>query len=198
MRKMLAVLALGVAVVACSEPATAPRPGTPAMAPSFAIGNAPPQSGIVMRAGFPAPLIWGVPSAGLEVVMGVDAGEFCALWPDPSGATFSIMTFADKILFDRVLTIGQESDVPTQVWAYGGGDLDAFCAMVLSGAGPLATGVTRGVQFFSDLSGTGKGSDIFMWNYHGFLTLADGSQAVFAFQMHWSQFAPTQVTVSLH
>jgi len=36
-----------------------------------------------------------------------------------------------------------------------------------------------------------------LWDYHGLLTRPDGSQAVFSFQMHWRQWAPTKVTASL-
>ena len=202
MRKLLAVLALGAVMAACSEQATLPQSEAPAAAPTFDISNATPQSGVVLRSQWADVLIWGVPSAGLEVVMGTDAKEFCELWDggngDPSPAFLSIMTYADKVLFDRVLTIGQDSHAATQVWPYGGGSLDTFCPMVLApGAEPLATGVTRGVQFFSDLNGTGNGADISLWNYHGLLTRPDGSQAVFRFQMHWREWVPTIVSASL-
>lgn len=201
MKRLSAVLALGALVIACSEQTTSSQQGTLAVAPSFDISNAPPQSGIVVRTGYSDILIWGVPSAGLEVIMGADAAAFCTLWNggagDPSPSFVSIMTYADKALFDRVLTVGQDREAATQVWPYAGGGLEEFCGAVLGGARPLATGVTRGLQFFSDLGGSGNGADVNMWNYHGLLTRPDGSQAVFAFQMHWRQGAPTKVTASL-
>lgn len=200
MRKLLAVLALGALVIACSEQSTSPQAGT-ANAPTFNISNAPSQSGIVVRSGFYDILIWGVPSAGLEVMMGADAAAFCTLWNggvgDPSPSFVSVMTYADKVLFDRVLTVGQDREVATQVWPYASGGLEGFCTMVLGGAEPLATGVTRGVQFFSDLGGTGHGADVNFWDYHGLLTRPDGGQAVFSFQMHWLQGVPTRVTARL-
>ncbi len=200
MKRLLGVLALGAVLVACSEQATAPQARTPA-APSFDIANAPPETGIVVRSAWNDILIWGVPSAGLEVVMGADAAEFCELWDnwngDPSPSFNSIMTWADKVLFDRILTIGQDREVATQVWPYGGGALETFCPMVLGGAEPLATGVTKGLQFSSDLGGTGRGADVNHQSYHGLLTRADGSQAVFKYQMHWLEGQPTKVTASL-
>lgn len=199
MRRLLAVLALGALVVACSEQATFPQTETPATAPTFDISNAPPQTGVVLRAAYPTILIWGVPAAGLEVALHADGREFCQQYPDNiDPSTWSIMTFADKVLFDRILTTGQAHDVPTQVWPYSGEETpESFCAMVLGGAEPLATGVTRGSQFYSDLNGTGNGADIWLWNYHGLLTRPDGSQAVFSFQVHWRQGAPTRVSASL-
>jgi hypothetical protein len=201
MRKLLAILALGAVVISCSEQTTSSQPGTSAVTPSFDISNAPPQSGIVVRTGYSDILIWGVPSAGLEVMMGADAAAFCTLWDggagDPSPSFVSVMTYADKVLFDRVLTVGQDREAATQVWPDAGGGLEGFCAMVLGGAEPLATGVTRGAQFFSDLGGTGHGADVNHWDYHGILTRPDGSQAVFSFQMHWLQGVPTKVTASL-
>lgn len=200
MRRFLAVLALGAVVVACTEQATAPQARTPAT-PAFDIANAPPETGIVVRSTWNDILIWSVPAAGLEVMVGADATAFCTLWDggagDPSPSFVSFMTYADKVLFDRILTVGQDREAATQVWPYADGTLEGFCAMVLGGAEPLATGVTRGLQFFSDLGGTGRGADINHWNYHGLLSRPDGSRAVFAFQMHWRQGAPTKVTASL-
>ena len=133
--------------------------------------------------------------------MGADAAAFCTLWNggagDPSPSFVSVMTYADKALFDRVLTVGQDREAATQVWPLAGGGLEGFCGMVLGGAEPLATGVTQGVQFFSDLGGTGHGADVNFWAYHGLLTRPDGSQAVLSFQMHWLNGAPTKVTASL-
>ncbi len=201
MKQVLVVLALGAVLVACSEQATAPQARTAAVS-TFNIANAPPETGIVVRSAWNDILIWGVPSAGLEVMMGADAKTFCTLWDggngDPSPSFVSFMTYADKGLFDRVLTVGQDREAATQVWPYVDGDLGAFCTMVLGGTEPLATGVTRGVQFFSDMGGSGRGADINLWTYHGLLTRPDGSKAVFAFQMHWRQWDPTKVTASLH
>ncbi len=200
MKKLLAVLTLGAVLVACSDQATAPQGRTPAT-PAFDIANAPPETGIVVRSAWNDILIWSVPAAGLEVVMGADAAEFCELWDnwngDPSPSFNSIMTWADKVLFDRALTVGKDAEAATQVWPYADGTLEGFCAMVLGGASPLATGTTRGVQFVSDIGGTGRGADLNHWSYHGLLTRPDGSQAVFAFQMHWREWAPTKVTASL-
>lgn len=200
MKRSLAVLALGAALVACSEQATSPRSRAPAT-PAFDIANAPGETGIVVRPVWNDILIWEAPSSGLEVVVGADAKEFCTLWDggagDPSPSFVSFMTYADKVLFDRILTVGQDREAATQVWPYVDG-LGAFCTNVLGGAEPLATGVTRGMGFFSDIGGTGRGADINLWKYQGLLTRPDGSKAVFAFQMHWRQGQPTKVTASLH
>lgn len=91
-----------------------------------------------------------------------------------------------------------DRETATQIWPYADGTLEGFCAMVLGGAAPLATGTTGGVQFFSNMNGTGRGTDLNHWNYHGFLTQPDGSQAVFKFQMHWREWEATKVTASLH
>lgn len=198
------MFALGALMAACSEQATSPRTQATLSSaePAFNIDNAPTETGVVVRSAWNDILIWGVPSAGLEVVMGADATDFCTLWDggagDPSPSFVSIMTWADKVLFDRILTIGQDREVATQVWPYGGGELQTFCAMVLGGAEPLATGVTKGHQFSSDLGGTGRGADVNHQNYHGLLTRPDGSQAVFKYQMYWHEGQPTKVTASLH
>ncbi len=189
MKKMPAVLVLGAVLIACSEQATSPPPA----APDLNISNAPSQAGVVLRSQWPGGVIWGVESEGLIVFLGVDAREACAsylTYGEPfTGATWSIITYADKVLFDRVLTNAQASDVPTQVWAYSGGHLDALCPSVAGGAEPLATGVTRGNQFYSDKT--------FLFNYHGHLARADGSDAILAFSMQFKNGEQTKVTLSL-
>ena len=193
MKRLLAVLALGALVIACSEQTTSSQQGTLAALPSFNISNAPAQTGVVLRSQWPGGVIWGVESEGLLVFLGADARDACVsylTYGDPfTDATWSIITYADKILFDRVLTNAQTTDVPTQVWAYSGGHLDALCPSIAGGAEPLATGVTRGNQFFGDKT--------LLFNYHGLLTRSDDSQAVFAFQLQFREGEPTKVTISL-
>ena len=196
MKKLLAALALGAVLVACSEQATSPQPATPA-SPAFDIGNAPPQSGIVLRDGAPFFVLWGFPSEGFEVAIGVDAREFCALWPDPWGAEFSIVTRADKELVDRLMSRFQGTDVTTGVWPYGYGDPAIFCAQVNGGAEPFATGVTRVSQFSSDWNGTGGQRWVDMIKSHGILTRPDGTRAVFNFQFQIRQWELTKATASL-
>jgi hypothetical protein len=197
MRRLLAVLALGAVVVACSEQATSPQSTTPAGAPTFDISNAPPQSGIVLREGRPIFILWGFPSEGFEVAIGVDAREFCAGWPDPWGAEFSVVTWADKQLVDRLMTHMQGRDVTTGVWPYGYRDPAIFCAQINGGAAPFATGVTRVSLFSSDWYGTGDQRWVDMIKSHGILTRPDGSRAVFNFQMQMRQWEFTKVTASL-
>ena len=196
MRRLLAVLALGAVLVACSEQATSPQPATPA-SPAFDISNAPPQSGIVLRNGIPFFVLWGFPSEDFEVAIGVDAREFCAGWPDPWGAEFSIVTRADKELVDRLMSRFQGRDVTTGVWPYGYRDPAIFCAQVNGGAEPFATGVTRVSQFSSDWVGTGDQRWVDMIRSHGILTRPDGSRAIFNFQMQMRQAEFTKVTASL-
>ncbi len=195
MKSSLAVFALGALMVACSERPTSPRTeaALAPSAPAYNIANAPTETGIVVRSTWNDILIWSVPSAGLEVMVGADAKAFCELWDggagDPTPSFVSFMTYADKVHFDKVLTVGQDHEAATQVWPFADGTLEGFCAMVLGGAAPLASGTTHGLQFFSP--------DNNHWNYHGLLTRPDGSKAVFAFQMHWREGSPTKVTASL-
>ena len=198
--KMLAFPALLAALTACKDQPVAPQAEPFAVTQATAavgIANAPTETGIVLRSAWSDILIWSVPSAGLEVVMGADAAAFCTLWDggsgDPSPSFNSTITFADKVLFDRILTVGQDREAATQVWPYANGELQGFCDMVLGGAAPLATGTTRGIQFSSDFDGTNN-----HWNYHGFLTRPDGSKAVFKFQMQWREWETTTLSASLH
>ena len=198
MRRLLAVLALGAVVAACSEQVTTPEPGTPANAPSFGISNAPSESGIVLRGGLPFIFLQGVPSEGLEIVMGIDGEEFCRQYPDNMDpGTWSVIAYADKMLIDRFLTLWQAKDMPTQVWPWGGGYAEHFCQHIEEGVKPLATGFTRFSYFSSDYWATGRGAVVDMWKSHGLLTRPDGSRAVFSFQMQWRQWEPTKVTIRL-
>jgi len=196
MRRLLAVLALGAVVVACSEQATSPQPAAPA-SPAFDISNAPPQSGIVLRNGEPFFILWGFPSENFEVAIGVDAREFCAGWPDPWGAEFSIVTRADKELVGRLMSRFQGRDVTTGVWPYGYRDPAIFCAQINGGAEPFATGVTRVLQFSSDWNFEGHQRVVDIIKSHGILTRPDGRRAIFNFQMQFRQWEFTKVTASL-
>jgi len=209
MRRLLAVLALGAAVVACSEQATSPQPETE-FAPTFDISNGPAETGIVMRGGWPLGFIWGIDDAGLIVFMGADAREACDAWEqygdwDPENpesdpwqnhVTFSPMTWADKVLLDRLVGVGQASDVPTQVWPYAGGHFAGFCPLI-DGLEPLATGVTHAMVTSNDEMGTRSRGSVTNWNFHGLLTRPDNSQAVFAFQLQFRTTGLTKVSVSL-
>lgn len=189
--RRLALFLVPLLFLACERQPAAPDA---ANAPSFGISNAPPMSGIVVRNGFPEVPVFGDPSAGLTVVQGVDARVVCTRF-DP--ADWHIDTYADKQLRDRIVTIGQDKDIPTQVWSYGGPTHETICAMVLGGAEPLATGVARFVYVSNDLFGTGRGNDVTNADSHGLLTRPDGSQAVFHLKVRFTQGAPTNVTISL-
>ena len=196
MKRSLALLALGAVLVACSEQATSPQSATP-VSPAFDIGNAPPQSGIVLRDGAPFFVLWGFPSEDFEVALGVDAREFCAGWPDPWGAEFSIVPRADKELVDRLMSRFQGRDVTTGVWPYGYRDPAIFCAQVNGGAEPFATGVTRVSQFASDWNYSGGQRWVDNITSHGFLTRPDGSRAVFNLQLRFRQSEFFKATASL-
>ena len=193
MRRLLAVLALGAVVVACSEQATNPQTRTAAIAPMSDISNAPAQSGIVVRYGFPTGVIWEDASTGLVAWMGTDAYALCADHvDDPWNADWSIVTYADRVRFGQFMgELGQARDVPTQVFEYGGGHLPEMCASVLAGAELLASGVSQGTQVFDRDWSTG------IFSYHGILTRPDGSRAVFHFSLQFKKNVQTKVSVTL-
>ena len=171
------------------------EPVAPDISPTFDIGNAPTQSGIVARAGWPTFIVWRVPAAGLAVTLGVDAAEWCS---SPGTADATIVTYADKELIDRIVSVGHDTDIPTQVWEHWSGETwGAICARILTGTLPLATGVSHYVSTANDLFGTGVGSDVAMATLHGLLTRPSGGQAVFHFRMQWRQGVLVQLEASL-
>ena len=192
--RRLALFLVPLLLLACDRQPAAPDA---ASTPTFDIGNAPPQSGIVLRNGEPFFFLWGFPSENFEVAIGADAREFCAGWPDPWGAEFSIVTRAHKQLVDRLMSRFQGRDVTTGVWPYGYRDMAIFCAQINGGAEPFATGVTRVSEFASDWWYEGDPRQVDLIMSHGFLTRPDGRRAIFNLQMQLRQGELTKVTASL-
>jgi hypothetical protein len=152
-------------LLACDRAPVAPDAG-PNVAPTFNIENAPLESGIVVRAGYPVAGLRLDPETQLALAIGMGAKEIC------SGAPFySFLTWADKIIRDQWVTVGQGTDIPTEVWdASQGWD----CPSIMAGE-PLATGVSRNVSTIN------FGTGIQTWTAHGFLTRQNGEKAIF----HW-------------
>ncbi|NJD09956.1 MAG: hypothetical protein FIB01_05745 [Gemmatimonadetes bacterium] len=208
MKKVLVLLLLGGALAACSE-----QPTSPPAEPAFDISNGPAESGIVLRGQWGLGLIWGVPDAGVIVFAGAHAREDCAAWalygdPDPehpeadhwlNHVYFDPVTWADKVLSDRLVGVAQGSDVPTEVWAYSGGHFPVFCPSILADPTiePLAEGVTHVIVTSNDeFFGRTMGS-VYQVNLHGMLERPDGTPALFAFQLKFRNWEPSKVTVSL-
>jgi hypothetical protein len=159
-------------LLACDRAPVAPVAG-PNVEPTFNIANAPLESGIVVRAGWPVAGYRLDPETQLGLAIGMGAKEIC------SGASFySFLTWADKLLRDRLVTIGQGTDIPTEVWD---ASLGLDCPSIMAGE-PLATGVSQNVSTINNLAGlSDRVPRIQTWTAHGILTRQNGEKAIF----HW-------------
>lgn len=191
MRALMLIPAFLVASTLACEPNTATEPS--AETPSFNIANAPPLSGVVVRGGFLLGALLRDPQTGLGVAIGIGAQEFCSGTP-----LYYMQTWADKELADRIVTNGQSTDAPTEVWEAASPD-EWTCDAILAGE-PLASGVSKTVATFNDLSNTGSGNRVISWSGHGILTRSNGSSAVFHWKFKWNerQGGFTDVSVTLH
>lgn len=192
MRALMLIPVFLVASTLACEPNTTTEPVS-AETPSFNIANAPPLSGIVVRGGFPLGALLRDPQTGLGVAVGIGAQEACS-----GTALYYLQTWADKELTDRIVSNGQSTDAPTEVWAAATAD-EWTCAAILKGA-PLASGVSKTVATFSDLDNTASGNRVVAWTGHGILTTSDGDRAVFRwrFKLNEQQGGLTDLSVTLH
>ena len=176
MRALLIPLIVSVGLGGC-EP-NAPTEVASRESPRFNIANAPDVSGIVVREGYPAAVVWIDPKAGTIVVIGVDIVDFCNGTVD-----FEVAPFQDVIQSNgRDLFVGQGTDMQTSVWPFAAFDCGQFTTTT-----PLATGVSDLVWTDNDwlYPDPPDLSDVNAFGYeaHGFLTRPGGAAAVFS--GHW-------------
>jgi hypothetical protein len=197
MRWRIPILLTLVAFVAVScdqQPLeTSQQPTTTGL--TFNIANAPPQSGIVVRADYTAASLFVDPESGLGALLGVDPVEFCT-----GPAEFDFVSFQTAIQRD-----GRQVD-------HGMGEWRAFvypfttfdCGLFLT-VEPLATGMATVVSTDNDLYGIAPGDkNANAWGQtgHGTLVTPGGESVQFSFKYRArynnSQGYKEVVKVSLH
>ena len=188
----LAILAVApLLLLACDRAPTAPD-ARPNPDPTFNIANAPLESGIVVRGGFPVGTLMRDSETQLGLALGIGAKEFC------SGAPiYYLQTWADKELADRIVTNAQGTDVPTEVWD--GSSSNWNCDAILAGE-PLASGASDVVATFNDLLNTNPVNRVISWRAHGILMRSGGDEAVFHWRWRWNenQGGLTELSITLH
>lgn len=188
--RRIALTLVPLLFLACDRAPVAPDAG-PDLGPTFNIENAPLESGIVMRDGYPVGALMRDPDTQLGLAIGRTAKEACSGTP-----RYYLQTWADKVLADRLVSMAQGTDVPTEVWdASQGWD----CATILAGE-PLASGVSDVVVTNNDLFNSGQMNRVVMWRAHGILARANGENAVARWQWRYNenQGGVTNLSITLH
>jgi hypothetical protein len=190
MRRIALTLA-PLLLLACDRAPVAPD-GGPNVDPTFNIANAPLESGIVVRGGWPVGALMRDPETQLGLALGIGAVEYCSGTP-----IYYLQTWADKELADRIVTNAQGTDVPTEVWDAPPGNWN--CAAIMAGE-PLAAGVSHVIATNNDLYNSGEMNRVVHWRAHGILTRQNGDKAVARWQWRWNenQGGLTELSITLH
>ncbi len=180
-------LAVGALLVACAEqsPVDPPERATVA-APTFGIGNAPDQTGVVYRGSAGWWLRFDDAATGWSITFGLNLPEACT-----GTAVFDELQWADKDLpveFFRDNSLNVFESAYTAVWPFHGFDCDLYTTVE-----PIATGYSRMVWTDNDWTGSpNPNSNTWGWMAHGSLTWADGTAAQLAFHRRfvWHKNGP--------
>ena len=147
------------------------QPVAPEVSPTVDIGNAPAQTGIVVRGDYSDGYYFFDSKSNLTAFVGVDIVQFCTDYSSLENGPW-----ADKELRDRIVTLGQGRDLQTSVWA---GDFGFDCA-VIEASSPVATGFADMNLTYSDLLGSAEhASTAVSITAHGILEWVGGGKAIF-------------------
>jgi len=168
MRWRIPLLTALVALVAvsCDQQPVEPTADQVAEAPTFKFEDAPPFSGIIERAEFPAAFTWVDFKSGLRVTIGVDMLEYC-----DGIINFDLVWWQD--IYNPTRLLGQaQGELQAAVWDF----LDFDCELFTT-VPPVASG--DAYFRIQDNSEYGVGEDdnfANSWNFHanGTLYYSDG------------------------
>jgi len=167
-------------IVGCGEQSDSPTAlGEGAMIPALATGNAPVESGIVIRGETSIGVGWTDEANGTFVFIGIDPRDFCDGIFDVDIVPMHEVSLAG----DRgMLSLAQGENLKTTVWPFPG---FSGCDLLMVHE-PLATGVSDLVYTANFGYRAGRSSaNAFGYRAHGTLTLANGADA--AFSAHWNR-----------
>jgi hypothetical protein len=152
--------------VSCDQQPAEPTADQLADAPTFNFENAPPFSGIIERAEFPAAYSWVDFKSGLRLTLGFDVFEYC-----DGTINFDLVWFQD--IYNPSRWLGQaQGEMQAAVWDF----LDFDCELFTT-VPPVASGVADFINTDNSWEGVGE-DDQFTnsWNLHakGTLSYSDG------------------------
>jgi hypothetical protein len=187
-------LALGAFLVAsCQDAPVEPAEMATVAAPSFGIGNAPDQTGVVYRGAGGWWEVFNDPATGWAVTFGINLPEACT-----GDAVFAELQWADKDLpveFFRDNSLNIAESAYTVVWPFTVAFQVEDCELYTT-VEPVATGYSDLVWTDNDLFGSDNpNSNTWGWMAHGTLAWADGTPAHFSFhrRLVWHKDAPAKL-----